>query len=189
MSENRQNILTTACLLFSQRGYDAVGIQEIVDEVGVTKPSLYHHFGSKQGLLIAIFDEFLLPFNQSLAQKIIYRQDLQTSLRNIFQLYLDFSIQNPRFFRLWVAARLSPVESTPYQVVSPYTQDHQSVFNHFFQQVSAHHGNMRGRENILAFSFQGLLFSYTSMVLQREINWNPQQVNQVVHQYMHGIFS
>ena len=49
--DNRSAILSNALRLFAARGYDAVGIQEIVDEAGITKPTLYHYFGSKQGLL------------------------------------------------------------------------------------------------------------------------------------------
>ena len=49
--DNRENILTCALELFYQRGYDAVGIQEICQAAGITKPTLYHYFGSKYGLL------------------------------------------------------------------------------------------------------------------------------------------
>jgi TetR/AcrR family transcriptional regulator len=53
-NETRDRIIGTALDLFSRRGYEGTGIQEIVDGAGVTKPSLYYHFGSKQGLLEAL---------------------------------------------------------------------------------------------------------------------------------------
>ena len=40
-----------ALQLFYEKGYDAIGVQEIADAAGVTKPTLYHYFGSKYGLL------------------------------------------------------------------------------------------------------------------------------------------
>ena len=49
--DNRQAILDSALTLFYEKGYDAVGVQQIVDAAGVTKPTLYYYFGSKQGLL------------------------------------------------------------------------------------------------------------------------------------------
>ena len=55
--DNRETILNTALELFCNRGYDAVGVQEIVDKAGVTKPTLYYYFGSKQGLLREILNE------------------------------------------------------------------------------------------------------------------------------------
>ncbi len=189
MNDNRLIILQTACQLFSQLGYDAVGVQEIIEKAGFTKPTLYHYFGSKQGLLDAILEHYLIPFNEQLTQTLQYYGDVQTSLRNIFNLYLDFADHNARFFRLWMAIRLSPIQSVTYQSILPYTQKHQSTLINFFQQVSLQHGNMRGREPILATSFQGLLFSFASMVLQGELEINQQRVNQAVHQFMHGIFS
>ena len=49
--DNRELILDAALDLFYAKGYDAVGVQEIVDRAGVTKPTLYYYFGSKIGLL------------------------------------------------------------------------------------------------------------------------------------------
>ncbi len=48
--DNKEVLLQVALDLFHAKGYDAVGIQEIVDKAGVTKPTLYyygsltHHF-------------------------------------------------------------------------------------------------------------------------------------------------
>ena len=56
--DNRSNILLCALRLFATRGYDAVGVQEIVVAAGITKPTLYHYFGSKQGLLDALLKEY-----------------------------------------------------------------------------------------------------------------------------------
>ena len=50
--DNRELLLNTALELFHAKGYDAVGVQEIVDRAGVTKPTLYYYFGSKLGLLL-----------------------------------------------------------------------------------------------------------------------------------------
>ncbi len=189
MNDNRLIILQTACQLFSEQGYDAVGVQEIIATAGFTKPTLYHYFGSKQGLLDAILAHYLLPFNQQLTRTLHYQGDVQTSLRNIFNLYLDFAHHNARFFRLWMSIRLSPKQSATYQAILPYTQQHLADLLNFFQHVSTQHGNMLGRELILATSFQGLVFTYASMVLQGEFEINSQRVNQMVHQFMHGIFS
>ena len=49
--DNRELLLNTALELFHAKGYDAVGVQEIVEKAGVTKPTLYYYFGSKLGLL------------------------------------------------------------------------------------------------------------------------------------------
>ena len=40
--DNREIILKTAKSLFYARGYDGVGVQEIAEKSGVTKPTLYY---------------------------------------------------------------------------------------------------------------------------------------------------
>ena len=71
--ENKENLLTCARDLFYARGYDAVGIQEIVDAAGVTKPTMYYYFGSKKGLLEElmrrIFDELQGQMEQAATRR------------------------------------------------------------------------------------------------------------------------
>ena len=43
--DNRMNILEKALHLFYEEGYDAIGVQELADAAGVTKPTLYHCHG------------------------------------------------------------------------------------------------------------------------------------------------
>lgn len=44
MKSTRDRLIETAALLFRQRGYDGVGIAEILKAARVPKGSLYHHF-------------------------------------------------------------------------------------------------------------------------------------------------
>ena len=53
MSNPRQRLLETAARLFVKRGYECVGINEIITKAEVAKASFYHHFPSKQALCAA----------------------------------------------------------------------------------------------------------------------------------------
>lgn len=48
--ETRTLILTAARRLFMQRGFADVAVGEVARAAGVTKPTLYYHFGDKEGL-------------------------------------------------------------------------------------------------------------------------------------------
>jgi AcrR family transcriptional regulator len=52
--DRRQAILKTAATLFVQHGYQQTSMQQIADEVGLLKGSLYHHYQSKQEILFEI---------------------------------------------------------------------------------------------------------------------------------------
>lgn len=56
-SETRNKILDTADRLFYEKGIKSVGIDTIIAESGVAKMSLYHHFPSKEKLIIEYLEE------------------------------------------------------------------------------------------------------------------------------------
>jgi AcrR family transcriptional regulator len=49
----REDVLTAAYELFNQRGVRAVGVDAIIARAGVAKATFYHHFPSKDDLVIA----------------------------------------------------------------------------------------------------------------------------------------
>ena len=55
--DTKHRILLEALRLFSQRGYDAVSVEQIASAVGIKAPSLYKHYKSKQDIFDAVFEE------------------------------------------------------------------------------------------------------------------------------------
>jgi AcrR family transcriptional regulator len=53
----RAALIATARELFAERGYAAVGTEEIVRATGVTRGALYHHFAGKMELFQAVYEE------------------------------------------------------------------------------------------------------------------------------------
>jgi AcrR family transcriptional regulator len=58
----RSRLLRAAVQVFNKKGYSAASVREIVELANVTKPALYYHFGSKEGVLGAILHEGLQEF-------------------------------------------------------------------------------------------------------------------------------
>jgi len=52
----RDLLLDTAADLFYREGYHAVGIDRILAEAGLAKMTLYHHFASKEELIVAALE-------------------------------------------------------------------------------------------------------------------------------------
>ncbi|WP_417528704.1 TetR/AcrR family transcriptional regulator [Marinomonas shanghaiensis] len=51
VQENRERIVKTASILFRERGYDGVGIAELMSTAGLTHGGFYKHFKSKADLM------------------------------------------------------------------------------------------------------------------------------------------
>ncbi len=55
----RQRVLSESAEIFSRRGFRATSMNEIAAAVGLSKPTLYHYFRSKEELLVRIYSDVL----------------------------------------------------------------------------------------------------------------------------------
>ena len=63
----RDALIEAARPLFAERGYAAVGTEEIVRAAGVTRGALYHHFGGKRDLFEAVYERIEVELAQRIA--------------------------------------------------------------------------------------------------------------------------
>ena len=57
--DTRRALLDTARRIFTRDGFQATRTEEIVEESGLTRGALYHHFRDKEGLFRAVHEEVL----------------------------------------------------------------------------------------------------------------------------------
>ena len=48
--DTRKKIFTVAARLFADKGYNAVSMRELSEQSGLSKPTIYYYFGSKEGI-------------------------------------------------------------------------------------------------------------------------------------------
>ncbi|MBP2668704.1 MAG: TetR/AcrR family transcriptional regulator [Deltaproteobacteria bacterium] len=81
-------ILTTASRLFAEKGYGNATTSEIARAAGVAEGTLYHHFGSKDGIFLTLFDEtidgFLAGIEELLGRRTTGRETLAALARFLF---------------------------------------------------------------------------------------------------------
>jgi len=54
--ERREQLIDVGRALFAQKGFEAVTVEEIAASAKVSKPVVYEHFGSKEGLYAVVVD-------------------------------------------------------------------------------------------------------------------------------------
>lgn len=187
--DNQQELLDQALALFSLRGYDAVGVREVVEAVGVTKPTLYHYFDSKRGLL----ENLLQREGGKMLGKVLpaaaYHGDLVLTLENITRAYFEFAKSDRVYYRLQLAMYYSPPDSESNQAIRPYAHQQQEILEDVFLQAAEDHGNLRGRHRRYAVGFLGVINAMVGLYLNQELELTDEIVYLTVHQFMHGIFS
>ena len=63
--------MAAARRLFTERGYEGVGTEEIVRAAGVTRGALYHHFADKAGLLEAVYEAVEAEATERIARVVL----------------------------------------------------------------------------------------------------------------------
>lgn len=92
-------ILEVAYRLFMEKGYEHTSIQDIIDHLGgLSKGAIYHHFKSKEDILVAVSDKMTEESNKML-EDIRDRTDLngKNKLKMIFKKSILRPVQDDIF--------------------------------------------------------------------------------------------
>lgn len=88
---DRDAMLQKALMLFWERGYEGTSVAQLVQAMGITPPSLYAAFGSKEGLYRAAVELYLLGPGQfvalALAEEPTARDAVERILRQAVHIF------------------------------------------------------------------------------------------------------
>jgi AcrR family transcriptional regulator len=200
---NSRNIITEkALLLFSAHGYDGTGIQDITAAAGVTKPTLYYFFDSKDGLFEAVWKTYFPLLDTPLKACCTYENHIQDyendiygQLVQIVLVFFRYALSNPDFYRLMMESVFAPPESKSAILSTAYFKRLYSLLEQFFTDAAAAHGNMKGKSLQFAVSLLAQINAHAAMRLvlgeenvQRSV-LDEACAQQLVKQFMHGIFT
>lgn len=89
----RARLLRAAVQVFNKKGYSAASVREIVELASVSKPALYYHFGSKEGVLAAILNEGLEEYRHMAARAVAMpgttRERLTRLCEDLYGLFME----------------------------------------------------------------------------------------------------
>ncbi|MDY3920305.1 MAG: TetR/AcrR family transcriptional regulator [Candidatus Limivivens sp.] len=190
--DNKEKILESALDLFYARGYDAVGVQEIAESAGVTKPTLYYYFGSKRGLLETLLEKEYAVLRRALENASWYEDEVPDLLYRVASAFIDYSVEHQKMYKLMMALFYSARENEAYQAVSPIVKDIYRRIVSVFGQAANRLGNMNGRQDQFAVGFLGVINHYILFAAEKEdgrIEISDEKKQSLVNQFMYGIFS
>src|SRR5437016_5167473 len=85
----RSELIRVATTLFAERGYAAVGTEEIVRLAGVTRGALYHHFADKRELFLAVFEQLEGELLNAIAARVAGVSDPWEAMLTGMRAFLD----------------------------------------------------------------------------------------------------
>ena len=194
----KQDILSAALALFSAKGYEGVSVSEVVSAAGITKPTLYYHFGSKEGLFDAVCRTHYAYLDSIISRAVVYdanpelyHEDIFKTLTKAASAYFSFASGNEVFYRLAMANLYTPRSSLIFNTVENYHYEQYNIISGMFLNMAKYHGNLKDKDKRLAWSFIGAINAYISLAFNgmSENSLNEETAKELVHQFMHGIYA
>ena len=113
-SSARQRLLREAADLFSRNGYAGTSVGEIVAAAGVTKPALYYHFESKEGLYLRLMEEGLGHFRDALDAALrCGKGSVAERIRRLCEAVVGQALEHPSIVRLTRGIHFAPPQGAP----------------------------------------------------------------------------
>ena len=92
--EKHRQILACAFKVFSRKGFAAARIEDVAEEAGIGKGTVYLYFANKEALYLALFQETIDELFGRLDEAINDREPLAEVLPRLVSLYLEFFEQH-----------------------------------------------------------------------------------------------
>jgi TetR/AcrR family transcriptional regulator len=97
----REEILVQAGHLFAERGYTGASLNDIAEAVGIRRPSILHHFESKDSLYREVFQRALAEWEQRVEEAVSDRAERGWPLvDHLISAGFEFFAENADFVRL-----------------------------------------------------------------------------------------
>ena len=110
---SNDRILKNALELFSEKGYEATSVREICEAAEITKPTLYHFYGSKEGVYRALVEGALERFREEMTEALAGGGSLRDQLTRTARAYLDGALRQPDLSRFVMGLIHDPKHSAP----------------------------------------------------------------------------
>jgi AcrR family transcriptional regulator len=106
-----QQLLDIAEELFIAKGFAATSIEDVARTAGITRPIVYSHFGTKEGVYLACVRRARTAFQQALVEAVSSSDDPLDQIKRGGEVLLEWLERNPRKWKLlFASSTLLPAE-------------------------------------------------------------------------------
>jgi len=102
----RRRILLAATAEFAAKGLAGARVDEIADRAGVSKRMLYHYFGNKESLWLAVLEQAYTDIRGEERQLDVHRLTPREGMRRLIEFSIRYCAEHPEFVALLIGENL-----------------------------------------------------------------------------------
>jgi len=99
MNKSKQEILSSALDCFIDQGVESTTIADIRDKSGISVGSIYHHFGNKDGIVVALFLSGVQDHSRIQERALTEANTAEAGVKSIVRCYINWINDNPDWAR------------------------------------------------------------------------------------------
>ncbi len=123
--DKRKKILDAALKLFTEFGFHGTPTSKIAQEAGVANGTLFHHFRSKEELVIELYKTVKANSGEYISQGFDEQTEVKDKIRHIFLNYIYWALENEAKAQFMEQFKTSPyVANIPKEELHAETQIH-----------------------------------------------------------------
>ena len=181
-----QHIGRVAARLFATRGYDATPVRAIVEAAGITKPTLYYHFGSKEGLAQALLTVPLTQLQDVLRGLMQGSEDPVATAVGVLEAHFAYTREDPDRARFVFALHFGPMGSSLAPELARLTEGLANCWVRLGQALAEARVIAPERAAECAANLKGMMLIHTLDYLYRGGTLEPDLARRLVGDMLHG---
>jgi AcrR family transcriptional regulator len=186
MCSMARQIARVAARLFACRGYDATPVRTIVETAGVTKPTLYYHFGSKEGLAQALLTNPMTALVEAMRGLLDAGEEPVPTLEGIIEAHFAFCRDDPDRARFVYALFFGPLGSELAAELARFGDELTDLVAEGVGRLARAGVIAADRADACASACRGLIVISTMDFLYRGGNLGPGLAHRLVGDLLHG---
>jgi AcrR family transcriptional regulator len=146
--KSRELVLDAAERVMAERGFEAATLALVVDEAGIPMSSVYHYFGSKDGILLAVMERGANRFFADLPDLERRMGRPAEHLANVISTAVSTLDRHPSFLRLLIALAVQPPPGSESDVQAVVGRIRAKALDRLRRQLQIAFGEERAGPNI-----------------------------------------
>jgi len=133
MNKSKREILSSALSCFMEQGVENTTIADIRDRSGISVGSIYHHFGNKEGIVVALFLSGVEDHSRIQERALADVETAEAGVKTVVRCYINWINDHPDWARFVFRYRSLVENSTLAEESESQRKAHFKRLRHWFR--------------------------------------------------------